>query len=185
MEVEQAFGTGQQKQHQSKFCLKLMLIDSRMAKRTGIAFACSTRNQRSWYVVFERVRRERPRAARARLVPLYLQSAAHQAVQHWHILQLIFNHNHHFHHKLINSHCWDFPYELHMGKMCYSPPRGSNADWWLSTIANAARTNGLTCHPQHGVARYSKFVATHPFTIHDDTCRGANESSSSNFITAP
>jgi hypothetical protein len=141
MEVEQAFGTGQQKQHQSKFCLKLMLIDSRMAKRTGIAFACSTRNQRSWYVVFERVRRERPRAARARLVPLYLQSAAHQAVQHWHILQLIFNHNHHFHHKLINSHCWDFPYELHMGKMCYSPPRGSNADWWLSTIANAARTN--------------------------------------------
>jgi hypothetical protein len=53
------------------------------------------------------------------------------------------------------------PYGLHLRKTGHNLPRGPSAGWWVLTTANAAGTNGLTCLPKHGGARY-KFLVTHP-----------------------
>jgi hypothetical protein len=54
------------------------------------------------------------------------------------------------------------PYGSHIRRTCYNPPRGPSADWWVLTTANAARTNGLTCLPEHGGVRENKFLVPQP-----------------------
>jgi hypothetical protein len=48
--------------------------------------------------------------------------------------------------------------------MGHNSPCGPSDNWWVLTSANAAGTNGLTCHPKHGGARENKFLGTHPMT---------------------
>jgi hypothetical protein len=38
----------------------------------------------------------------------------------------------------------DRPSLLHIRRTGYNPPRGTSADWWVLTTANAAGANGLT-----------------------------------------
>jgi hypothetical protein len=45
---------------------------------------------------------------------------------------------------------------------------GPSVCWWVLTIINAARTNGLTCLPKHGKILDNKFLVTHPMT--DQRC---------------
>jgi hypothetical protein len=61
-------------------------------------------------------------------------------------------------------HCWgtDLAYGLYIRRIGHNPPRGPNADWWVLTTANAARTNGLTYLPKNGGARVKKFFVSHP-----------------------
>jgi hypothetical protein len=60
------------------------------------------------------------------------------------------------------------PYGLPTSRTGHKPPRGPSEDWWVLTITNTARTNGLTCLAKHGGARDNTFLVTHPLT--DQCC---------------
>jgi hypothetical protein len=78
---------------------------------------------------------------------------------------------HHHHHQPINvltAMVKGLPYGPPTRRTDHNPPRGPNADWWVLTTANTARTNGLTCIPKHGGARDITFLIIHPMT--DQCC---------------
>jgi hypothetical protein len=72
--------------------------------------------------------------------------------------------------RLLMPHRWatGLRYGLYIRRTGHNQPRGSSADWWMPTAANAAGTNGLTCLPKHGGSRDSKFLVTHLMT--DQRC---------------
>jgi hypothetical protein len=53
-------------------------------------------------------------------------------------------------------------------RMGHITPCGPSADGWSLPTANTTGTNGLTCLPKHGGARFNKFLVTHPMT--DQCC---------------
>jgi hypothetical protein len=85
------------------------------------------------------------------------------------------------HHQPINVPTVGLLYGLHIGRTSLNRPPEPSAGWWELTTANAAndcKTNGLMCLAQHGGARDSKFLVTHPMTdqhclISAITCRSA------------
>jgi hypothetical protein len=52
--------------------------------------------------------------------------------------------------------CTGLLYGLHIRRTGHNPPRGSNAGWWMLTIANATKTNSLTYPSKYGGARDNK-----------------------------
>jgi hypothetical protein len=78
------------------------------------------------------------------------------------------HHYHHHHYQFINvptAGAQAFPMDHTQGeRVIHKPPRGSSADWWVLTTANAAGTHGLTCLPKHGGYRGKKFLVSYPMT---------------------
>ncbi|RVE40597.1 hypothetical protein evm_014753 [Chilo suppressalis] len=74
----------------------------------------------------------------------------------------------HHHHQPINvptAGAQAFPMDG-IGRLGHGPPRGPSADGRALTTVDAAGTNGLTCLPEHGGTRDSKFLDTHLMTDH-------------------